>query len=88
MVGEGVGLMQRAVPALHRRVFVVHLALNSMRLNLAQVDLAKSKAFVLTVLEKLQKMAAVKHREWNNDKINQNIFRLYLSRILIQRSSM
>ena len=88
MVGEGVGLMQRAVPAMHRRVFVVDLALSSMRLNLAQVDPAKSKAFVLTVLEKLQKMAAVKQREWNNDKINQNIFRLYLSRILIQRSSM
>ena len=88
MVGESAGLMQRAAPALHRHVFVGELALNSKRVNVAQVDPAKSKAFVLTVLEKLQKMAAVKHREWNNDKINQNIFRLYLSRILIQRSSM
>ncbi len=88
MVGEGAGLMHRAAPALYRHAFVGELALNSKRVNVAQVDPAKSKAFVLTVLEKLQKMAAVKHKEWSNDKINQNIFRLYLSRILIQRSSM
>ncbi len=59
-----------------------------MRLSFDQVDPAKNKAAILTVLEKLQKMAAVKHKEWSSDKIDQNIFRLYLSRVLVQRSSM
>ena len=42
----------------------------------------------MSVLEKLQKMAAARQREWDNDKIDQTVFKLYLSRILIQRSSM
>jgi hypothetical protein len=53
-----------------------------------QVDEAKPKAAIAAVLQKLQKMAAAKLRDWNNEKINQDLFRLYLSRVLIQRSSM
>jgi hypothetical protein len=56
--------------------------------NCIQVDPAKSKAAIMSVLEKLQKMAAARQREWDNDKIDQTVFKLYLSRILIQRSSM
>ena len=56
--------------------------------NVVQVDEAKPKAAIAAVLQKLQKMAAAKLRDWNNEKINQDLFRLYLSRVLIQRSSM
>jgi hypothetical protein len=53
-----------------------------------QVDPGKSRAAILGVLEKLQKMAVARQREWSHEKIDQTIFKLYLSRILIQRSSM
>ena len=53
-----------------------------------QVDPGKSKAAITAVLEKLQKTAAANSKSWNNENINQNLFRRYLGGILIQRSSM
>jgi hypothetical protein len=53
-----------------------------------QVDPGKSKAAITAVLEKLQKTAAAKSITWNNENIDQNLFRRFLGRILIQRSSM
>ena len=53
-----------------------------------QVDPGKSKAAIAAVLEKLQKTAAANSKSWNNENINQNLFRRYLGRVLIQRSSM
>ena len=52
------------------------------------MDPGKSKVYVVGILDKLQKMAEKNMKKWQNEKIDQNLLKRYLSRILIQRSTM